>query len=106
MKVYLDDERETPEGWTRTKTVEQTVRLLETRTVEAISLDNDLGLNQLEGHNVLTWLEAEIYFDATFPLPIITIHSANPTRVEHMQRALKSIERIRQQQLDNKLNDE
>jgi hypothetical protein len=106
MKVYLDDDRETPEGWQRVYTVEEAVRLLETRTVEALSVDNDLGLNQLEGHNVLTWLEAEIYFDETFPLPIITIHSANPTRVEHMQRALKSIERIRQQQLDNKLNNE
>jgi hypothetical protein len=100
MKVYLDDERETPEGWTRTTTVEQTVRLLETRTVESLSLDNDLGLDQLEGHEVLSWLESQIYFDATFPLPIITIHSANPTRVEHMQRALKSIERIRLQQME------
>lgn len=99
MRIYLDDERETPTDWVRTYTVAETIGLLETRQVEALSLDNDLGEGIPEGYKVLDWLEETIYNDNTFPLPEISIHSANATRVEYMQRALRSIERIRQQQV-------
>jgi hypothetical protein len=99
MKIYLDDERETPDGWQRVYTVPETIQALETRQVTFLSLDNDLGLNQLEGHKVLDFLEETVYNDPTFPIPIILIHSANATRVEHMKRAVESIERIRQQQI-------
>lgn len=99
MRVYLDDERETPVDWERTYTVEETIYLLSTRQVEALSLDNDLGEGFREGFEVLDWLEKTIYNDETFPMPQITIHSANASRVEYMQRALRSIERIRQQQV-------
>jgi len=40
MKVYLDDERNTPEGWVRTYTVEETIEHLKTRAVAELSLDN------------------------------------------------------------------
>jgi len=99
MKVYMDDLRETPREWTRTYTVEETIDLLKTRQVTFLSLDNDLGEGQQEGYKVLDWLEEVIYNDHTFPLPMVTIHSANATRVEYMNRALQSIERIRQQQI-------
>ncbi len=98
MKVYLDDERATPdETWTRTYTVAETIELLETGQVEYLSLDNDLGENQLEGFRVLDWLEEQVYLHQTMLIPIITIHSANPVRVAHMQQVIRSIERIKQQ---------
>lgn len=99
MKVYMDDVRVAPDGWTRTYTVDQTIHLLKMRVVTHLSLDNDLGEGQAEGYNVLDWLEEVIYNDKTFPMPEIHIHSANATRVEYMKRAAKSIERIRQQQV-------
>lgn len=99
MKLYMDDARDTPEGWTRTYTVDETITVLLTRTVTHLSLDNDLGEDQKEGYKVLDWLEETVYNDRTFPLPEVTIHSSNASRVEYMQRALKSIERIRQQQV-------
>jgi len=99
MKVYLDDERETPEDWVRTMTVEETIALLKTREVKFLSLDNDLGLDQPEGYLVLDALEELVYNDETFPLPEITVHSANAARVAYMHRTLRSIERIRQQQI-------
>lgn len=99
MKLYMDDARETPMGWTRTYTVDETITVLLTRTVTHLSLDNDLGEDQKEGYKVLDWLEETVYNDRTFPLPEVTIHSSNASRVEYMQRALKSIERIRQQQV-------
>ncbi len=99
MKLYMDDARETPQGWTRTYTVDETIKVLLTRTVTHLSLDNDLGEGQAEGYKVVDWLEETIYNDMTFPLPEVTVHSSNASRVEYMQRALRSIERIRQQQV-------
>jgi hypothetical protein len=97
IKVYMDDERVTPTGWIRTYTVEQTIALLEARIVSHLSLDNDLG-EDLEGYFVIDWLEEAIYNDINFPLPEVTIHSANASRVQYMQRALESIKRIRNRQ--------
>jgi hypothetical protein len=100
MKVYMDDLRDTPGEYdTRTYTAEATINLLHTRQVEALSLDNDLGDGLTEGYKVLDELERLVYDDPTFPIPEITIHSSNASRVEYMQRALKSIQRIRQQQV-------
>lgn len=101
MKIYLDDERATPEGWSRVYTVEETIAQLDTRLVSHLSLDNDLGEGNLEGWHIMDYLEEQIYSDPTFPLPEVTIHSANASRVEYMQRALKSIKNIRQNQIDN-----
>lgn len=99
MKIYLDDERETPPGWTRVYTVEQTIEQLLTRQVTHLSLDNDLGEGLQEGYKVLDFLEEEVHNDMTFPIPEISVHSANSSRVQYMLRACKSIERIRQQQI-------
>jgi hypothetical protein len=99
IKVYMDDERVTPEGWVRTYTVEQTIEKLETRQVSHLSLDNDLGEGLQEGYKVLDWLEETVYNDHSFPMPEVSIHSANASRVQYMKRALDAIERIRQQQV-------
>lgn len=99
MKLYLDDCRDTPRGWERTYTVEETKKILATRQVTHLSLDNDLGDGQEEGYKVLDWLEEEVYNDHSFPLPEITIHSSNASRVEYMKRAIDAITRIRQQQI-------
>jgi hypothetical protein len=99
IKVYLDDERKTPEEWQRTYTVEETIECLKTRKVTFLSLDNDLGEGFQEGYKVLDWLEETVYNDVSFPIPVVTIHSANASRVQYMKRALQAIERIRQQQV-------
>ncbi len=98
MRIYMDDVRTTPHGWERTYTVEETIIALESRMVTHLSLDNDLGEGLAEGYKVLDWLEEQVHGDHTFPIPEITIHSSNASRVEYMQRALRSIERIRQEQ--------
>lgn len=93
MKVYLDDERNTPEGWTRTYTVAETIKLLETGEVEELSLDNDLGYSNLEtmeyhpeGFNVLLWLEEKVHNEPDFEVPIIYIHTANASRAPMMRK--------------------
>lgn len=99
FKVYMDDARDTPEGWHRTYSVAETIELLRTRTVTHLSLDNDLGENQTEGYKVLDWLEETVYYDSTFPMPEVTVHSSNLSRVAYMHNALKNIAKIRQQQI-------
>jgi len=98
MKVYLDDERTTPEGYTRTYTVDETITLLETRQITHLSLDNDLGDGYTCGYAVMDWIEEAVYNDPTFPIPHITIHSANPVRAASMKQTIESINRIRQRQ--------
>lgn len=99
IKIYLDDERQAPSGWIRVYTVEQTIEFLKTRQVGFLSLDNDLGEGLREGYLCLDFLEEQVYNDPTFPIPEITIHSANASRVQYMKQALNTIERIRQQQI-------
>ncbi|WP_404305676.1 cyclic-phosphate processing receiver domain-containing protein [Neorhodopirellula lusitana] len=43
MKVYLDDERTTPEGWHRIYWPDEAIELLKTGKVTDISLDHDRG---------------------------------------------------------------
>lgn len=99
MKIFLDDVREAPPGWIRTRTPEQTISLLRSGNVTALSLDHDLGLDTREsersGYSVLLWLEREVGERRwRFPLPRLEIHSANPPGRERMRRAIESIQRL------------
>lgn len=91
----------TPEGWERTYTVEETKKVLLSRQVTHLSLDNDLGSldPKTEGFNVLNWLEEQVHDDPTFPIPEMTVHSSNAGRAPSMRQAIKKLELIRQQQV-------
>jgi hypothetical protein len=101
MKVYMDDARQTPAGWERTYTVEETKDRLRTRLVTHLSLDNDLGSIDpaTEGYNVLNWLEEVINDDMSFPIPVMTVHSSNAARAQSMRQTINRLEFIRQQQI-------
>jgi hypothetical protein len=43
MKVYLDDERQAPDGWVRVFWPDEVIALLQTGAVRELSLDHDLG---------------------------------------------------------------
>lgn len=99
IRIYLDDEREAPRGWVRAYTVEEAKKLLLTRTASHLSCDNDLGEGEPEGHTLLTWLEETVHFDPTFPIPLITVHSANAGRAPAMRQTAAKLEALRQQRL-------
>jgi hypothetical protein len=101
MKVFMDDRRDTPEGWVRTFNIEQTKALLRTRKVTHLSLDNDLGSEdpKTEGFNVLNWLEEQVHEDKTFPIPEMKVHSSNTARATMMKVVIAKLEFIRQQQV-------
>lgn len=94
MKVYLDDERATPVGWTRLYWPDEAIDLLLTGTVEVISLDHDLGDDQRgTGYDVVKWIEEQVV-TAGFVPPIIRVHSANVSARKKMELGIRSIERF------------
>lgn len=89
MKIYLDDERTTPEGFIRTYLVEETIELIKRNNgyIEAVSLDNDLGMGLQEGRKVLEWIEKEAFHNTLLPIPEIIIHTANPVARDQMMKS-------------------
>lgn len=100
MKVYLDDVRDTPTGYVRCYWPSEVIELLKSREVTHLSLDHDLGDDVVRhgtggtGYDVLSWLEETVFYDHTFPLPEITIHSANSSAVLRMRAAVDQIQRL------------
>ena len=98
MKVYLDDERKTPDGWHRTYTAAETIALLETGTVEELSLDHDLAFEHYAGEEdgktgyaVVAWLESRVNEDPAFRMPIVRLHTMNPVGRANMAAGLDRI---------------
>ena len=93
MKVYLDDEREAPEGWTRSHSAPATIWYLKSRVVTHLSLDHDLGDDKRlgTGYDVLLWLEEQVLCHGFTP-PKITVHSANYGARGKMEACVEVIE--------------
>jgi len=93
VKVFLDDERAAPEGWTAVRWPEEAIALLETGEVDVISLDHDLGDDTRTGYDVLAWIEEAVATRGFVP-PAIAIHSANAGARPRMALAVESIRRL------------
>lgn len=94
MRVFLDDERATPEGWVRVYWPDEAIELLESGLVEELSLDHDLGDdNRGTGYDVVLWIEEAVALHGFNP-PRITIHSANSSAKDKMVAGVRAIERI------------
>lgn len=105
IKVYLDDERPTPEGWVHARWPEDVIEYLEQGIVEEISLDHDLAdpfvegqgycssVKERTGYDVLLWIEEQVANHGFVP-PLIHIHTANSSARRRMEAAKESIERL------------
>jgi len=98
IKVWLDDERPTPEGWVSAKTAAEAISLLKTGKVSEISLDNDLGPAAAgEGYDVICFIETEAFVHQEHftpaTMPVIYIHTANPVARKKMEATIDAIER-------------
>lgn len=97
MKVYLDDERETPEGWTRAYWPDEVIELLETGEVTHLSLDHDLGDDfRGTGYDVILWVEEAVAL-RRFKAPHIIAHTANSSARNKMESGIKAIQRFSRQ---------
>jgi hypothetical protein len=77
IHVYLDDERQTPDGFLRVYWPDEAIELLQTEQVSVISLDHDLGDDTRgTGYDVVLWIEKQVFMTDFIP-PTILVHSAN-----------------------------
>ena len=81
MKLWLDDLRVPPEGWTWAKTVEEAQRLLMEHAVEEMSLDHDLGEGLEDGSALVRWMAEHRRWPRARP----RVHSMNPVGRAYMQ---------------------
>ncbi|KAB7774805.1 MULTISPECIES: cyclic-phosphate processing receiver domain-containing protein [unclassified Xanthomonas] len=94
MRVFLDDERETPAGWTRAYWPDDVIALLQTGKVEELSLDHDLGDDARgTGYDVVLWIEEAVALRSFVP-PRMHVHSANTSARDKMRLGIKAIERL------------
>lgn len=94
MKLYLDDERSTPEGWHRVFWPADAIKLLEAGVVTELSLDHDLGDDvRSTGYDVILWIEEAVALRGFVP-PKIRVHSANSSASLKMRAGIESIERL------------
>lgn len=94
MKVYLDDERQTPEGWHRVYWPEEAINLLKQGIVTEISRDHDLGDDEHgTGYDVILWIEEAVATQGFQP-PLIRVHSANSSARQKMEFGITNIKRL------------
>jgi len=95
LRIYLDDFRAAPTGWTLVRWPEDVIELLKTQTVDEASLDHDLaeeGPTARTGYDVLPWIESQVVVNGFVP-PILHAHSSNSSAVERMKAAIDKIKR-------------
>lgn len=91
MKVFLDDERATPEGWVRAYWPDEVIELLIRGGVTDLSLDHDLGDDERgTGYTVLLWMEEQVVLHGMKP-PKLHVHSANVSARSKMEAAIAAI---------------
>jgi hypothetical protein len=92
MKVWLDDVREEPGGWTRARTAREAIALLKIGEVEEISLDYNLGECEQSGVAVLNWMLEQVATGWQPPRRIL-VHSEHPYGAEEMRQLAQRISR-------------
>jgi hypothetical protein len=94
MRVYLDDERATPDGWVRAYWPDEVIALLDTGKVIELSLDHDLGDDARgTGYDVILWIEEAVAMNGFKP-PRIAVHSANSSARDKMLAGIGAIEQL------------
>lgn len=100
MKVFLDDRRDTPEGWERVYWPDEAIALLQTGKVEEISLDHDLGDDERgDGYDVVLWVEEQVVCNGFKP-PVMRVHSDNGPGAQRMRQGIRSIQLSYQERQD------
>jgi hypothetical protein len=85
VKLYLDDTRPAPAGWTAVRDLAEAQRHLASGKVEQLSLDYDLTPDRAPdaptGHDLLTWMHQTGHWPRYAP----KVHSGNPAGAKQMK---------------------
>ena len=91
MKIWVDDLRPVPQGYVGTKSVNETIELIEQlenagERIELLDLDHDLGDYVSQGGDAIKILDYLAERGTFYP---ILIHTANPVGRANMERMIK-----------------
>lgn len=91
LKLWVDDVREAPDGYTWVKSVNEAKKAIEELEYDSIiiNLDHDAGDYAYDGGDyikLLDWLEFMNIVDSTFTFHI---HSMNPVGVQNMRNIIE-----------------
>lgn len=93
MRLYVDDEREAPEGWTRVDSFAEVVWHICRFDVQAISLDHDLG-KPYNGYDIVKMIEHLTAEIPEFEPPVLYCHSDNADGRKYIELAIDNIQRL------------
>ena len=90
IKIWVDDAREVPEGYIGTKSVNETIMLIEKIENEGgkiglLDLDHDLGDYAQFGGDAIKILDYLAEYEKFYP---VKIHTANPVGRANMERMI------------------
>ena len=90
IKIWVDDIREVPEGYIGTKSVNETIMLIEKIENEGgkiglLDLDHDLGDYTQFGGDAIKILDYLAEYEKFYP---VKIHTANPVGRANMERMI------------------
>ena len=91
MKIWVDDLRHVPSGYVGTKSVNETIELIEKlenagERIELLDLDHDLGDYVSQGGDAIKILDYLAERGTFYP---VAIHTANPVGRANMERMIK-----------------
>jgi hypothetical protein len=92
MRIFLDDLRPAPKGWTLARNADEAIALLRSEQVEELSLDYDLGDPSFgRGTDVLDWLEQAVT-EGRVALPRLYAHSGSPLGRRRLESHIQLLE--------------
>ncbi len=91
MKIWVDDIRPVPRDYIGTKSVNETIALIEKvesegGEIEVLDIDHDLGDYAVDGGDAIKLLDYLVERGSLYP---IAIHTANPVGRANMERMIK-----------------
>lgn len=91
LYIYLDDEREAPDGYLRTRSVNETIKVIEdaeknNKEIMLLDLDHDLGDYAKDGGDAIKLLDWLVERNTLYP---IKIHTMNCVGRENMERMIE-----------------
>lgn len=99
MKLFVDDLRVPPKDWVLARTITEAIRLIDTESVEEVSLDHDICyVNTDTGRTADETFEPVARYIAVFnqllesqgiPEIKVQIHTANPVGAQRMRNILE-----------------
>lgn len=93
LYIFLDDERKAPcNCWTVVRDVPSFLELIDNteEAISAISFDHDLGTIQ-NGYDAMCELEFRVFQGKMTKIPVVNVHTANPSVLKKMLNAGKNI---------------